>query len=151
MQKLTPGFTNHMRNMNEFKQAAESQKSWSSMGFFCPNNTFLHLKHIKMIYLTLLSTNCVKIHQIPHVIFQTESQEFFKVGITFKYHERSFFCTFLAETLYAFEKSSTLKCKLAGLPVLALKFTKLLMSFLEPRVSSSLNLASLFSVMWYNF
>ena len=54
IQNLTPGFTNHMRNLNNFSQAVESSKSWNLMDF-CPKNTFLHLKHyIQRIYLTLL-------------------------------------------------------------------------------------------------
>ena len=67
-QKLTPGFKNHIRNLSNFRQAVESL---NSMGYICPKNTFLQLKHIQRIYLTLLSTNCVKIHQIPYVIFET--------------------------------------------------------------------------------
>ena len=153
------------------------------MGYICPKNTFLQLKHyIQRIYLTLLSTTCVKIHQIPyvifetishfsrhnssvffssnityflqkqpikvqifrlstaqvkvhqipHIIFRTKSQFFFNVWISFQCHERSFFCTFLAETLYAIDKSSTSKCKFSDLPLLELTFTKFLMSFLEP-------------------
>ena len=36
------------------------------MGHICPKNTFLQLKHyIQRIYVTLLSTTCVKIHQTP--------------------------------------------------------------------------------------
>ena len=59
IQKLTPGFKNHMRNLDNFRQA----KSRNSMGSFCPKNTFLQLKHyIQRIYLTLLSTACVRIH-----------------------------------------------------------------------------------------
>ena len=49
-------------------------------GCFCPKNTrlqkkrFVKLKHyIHRIYLTLLSTTCVKIHQVTHVIFETIS------------------------------------------------------------------------------
>ena len=48
---------------------------------------------------------------------------------------------------YAIDKSSTLKCKFSDLPLLILKFTKFLMSFLEPKVRFSSNFASLFSVM----
>ena len=51
----------------------------------------------------------------------------------------------------ATDKSSTSKCKFSDLPLLALKFTKFLMLFLEPRVSFSSNFASLFSVMKHNF
>ena len=97
-----------------------------------------------------LSTTQVKVHQIPHVIFQIKTQFFFKVWISIQYHERSFLCTFQAETLCAIGRSSTSNCKFPDLPLLALKFTKFLMSFLEPRVSFSLNFASLFSVMRHN-
>ena len=173
------------------------------MGYFSPKNTFLQLKHyIQRIYLTLLPTTCVKIHQMTYVIFetisnfsrhnssvfflaqtlhtfyksspskcivsdfpllalkftevlmsffQTKSHFFFKVWIFFQCHARSFFCTFLAENLYAIDKScTTSKCKFSDLPLLALKFTKFLMSFLELRVSFSSNFASLFSVMRQN-
>ena len=48
-------------------------------------------------------------------------------------------------------KSGTSKCKFSDLPLLALKFTKFFMSFLEPRVSFSSNFASLFSVMRHNY
>ena len=53
----------------------------------------------------------------------------------------------LAENLYAIDKSSTSKCKFSDLPLLALKFSKFVMSFLEPRVGCSSNFVSLFSVM----
>ena len=71
IQKLTPGFKNHMRNLDNFRKVVESPKSLNPIGDICPKNTFLHLKHIRRIYLTLLSINCVKIHQIPYVIFKT--------------------------------------------------------------------------------
>ena len=51
------GFKNY-RNLSNFRQALESPKSWHLMGF-CPKNTFLQLKHIQWIFLTLLSTTCV--------------------------------------------------------------------------------------------
>ena len=40
---------------------------------FCPKISFLQLKHIQRIFLTLLSTTCVKIDQIIYVIFETMS------------------------------------------------------------------------------
>ena len=46
-----------MRNLDNFRQAVESPKSWNSMGYFCLKTTFLHLKHYLQIYLTLLSTD----------------------------------------------------------------------------------------------
>ena len=57
---------------------------------------------------------------------------------------------FLAETLYAIDKSRTSKCKFSDLPLHALKFPKFHMSFLEPRVKFSSNFAPLFSVMRHN-
>ena len=78
-QKLTPGFKNHMKNLDNFRKAVESPKSWNPMGYVCQKSTFLQLKHyIQRIYLTLLSITCVKIHQIPYVIFGTKSQSSFK-------------------------------------------------------------------------
>ena len=46
---------------------------------------------------------------------------------------------------------STSKCKFLDLPLLALKFTKFLISFLTPRVSFPSNFAILFSDMRHNF
>ena len=68
--KLTPGFKNHMRNLDNFRQAVEIP---NLTGCFCLKNAFLQLKYIQRIYLTLLSTTCVKIHQIIHVLFETIS------------------------------------------------------------------------------
>ena len=80
IQKLTLGFKNHTRNLDNFRQAVESSKSWNLMGYFFskkyiyPKNTFPQLKHyIQRIYLTLLSTTCVKVHQTTYVIFETIS------------------------------------------------------------------------------
>ena len=56
-----------------FRQAVERPKSWNSKGYICLRTAFLQLKHIQKIYLTLLSTTCVKIHQISYVIFETIS------------------------------------------------------------------------------
>ena len=70
-QKPTPGLKNYMRNLDNFRQAVESPKTWNLMGYFCPKNTFLQLKHIQRIYPTLLSTSCVKIHQMTNDIFET--------------------------------------------------------------------------------
>ena len=41
------------------------------MGYFCPENTLLQLKHMQRTYLTLISTTCMKIQQISYVIFET--------------------------------------------------------------------------------
>ena len=60
IQKLTPGFTSHMRNLNYFRQVSESQKSWNLMDVR-PKSTFLQLKYIQWIYLTLLVRNFTKL------------------------------------------------------------------------------------------
>ena len=57
----------------------------------------------------------------------------------------------LDQTLHTFYKSSLSKWNFLELPLLALKFTKFLTSFLEPRVSFSSNFASLFSVHFVHF
>ena len=118
----------------------ERPKSWNSMGYFCLKNTFLQLRcYIQRIYLTLNSTACVKIHQIPHHFWSPKS--FFMT---------QFLCIFLAQTLLTFYKSSPSKCESSDFPLLALKFTKFFMSFFEQRVSFFSNFASLFSVMKHN-
>ena len=39
--------------MDNFRQAVESPKIWNSMGYICPKNTFLQLKHcMQRIYFT---------------------------------------------------------------------------------------------------
>ena len=84
-----------MSNLNNFRQAVESPKSCNSMGYICPKNTFLQLKHyMQRIYLTLLSTTCVKIHQtschflrhdfpLPELNFIKFLTSFFKQKMSF--------------------------------------------------------------------
>ena len=71
----------------------------------------------------------VKSHQIPYTILETISH-FFTTQLL---------CIFLAQTLHTFYKNRTSKYKLSDLPLLALKFTKFLMSFLEGRVNFFFN------------
>ena len=75
---------------------------------------------------------------------------FFKVCMDLQYNDTELLWTFLAQIHYTLVKSSTSKCKFSDLPLLAIKSTKFLMLFLEPRVSFSSNFASLFSVMGHN-
>ena len=147
----------------------------------------IHSFSKNIIYLTLLSSACVKIHLITYAIFETISHfsrqnstvffslkhyilstkvvyqvdfallglnfskfliSFCKQKVSFSSKFGSFFSVMrdnssvllLAETLYAIEKSSTSECKLSDLPLLTLKFTKFIKSFLEPRVSFSWNI-----------
>ena len=53
IRKLTSCLKNHRRNLDNFRQAVESPKIWNSMGYICPKNTFLQLKHcMQRIYFT---------------------------------------------------------------------------------------------------
>ena len=120
----------------------ESPKTWNLAGYLCPRNTFFQLKYyMPKIYLKLLSTTCVKIHQITYVIFETIHKSFLTT---------QFLCIFLAETLHTFYKSSPSKCKFSAFPLLGLKFTKFLMSFFKQKDSFSLKFGSFFSVMRNN-
>ena len=107
-------------------------------GLSLSKNTFFQLKHIQRIYPTLLSPSYVKIHQMTYVIFETIC-----------YFSRHSPNTFLAQTLHTFYKNSLSKWKFSDLSLLALKFSKFLMSFFEPIVSVSSKFASLFSVMYF--
>ena len=115
------------------------------IGYFCPKNTFLQLRHIQRIYLTLFSTTCAKIRQMTYVIFETSRKKIF-------FWKKSFFttqllCIFLTQTLHTFYKSSTSKCKFSDFPLLALKITKFLMSFFKQK-TIFLQSLDLFSVSW---
>ena len=120
-----------MRNLDNFRQAVESPKSGNSMGYICPKNAFLQLKHyIQRIYLTLVSTTCVKIHQTPYVIFYDTTRLYM-----------------VAQILHTFDKNIPSRCKFSDFPLPELKFIKFLMSFFKQQVSFSSKCGSIFSVM----
>ena len=87
----------------------------------------------------------VKICHIPHVIFQTTSQFFFKFCITLQCQERYLLCTFLRQTLCPLHRNQS-KWKFWEFQVFISKFTTFL-SFLKYQISFSSNFALLFSVM----
>ena len=60
-------------NSSVLQRSSGKSKKLKFDGYFCLKTAFLQLRHIQKIYLTLLSTTCVKIHQIPYVIFETIS------------------------------------------------------------------------------
>ena len=150
-----------MRNLDNFRQAAESPKSWSSMGYFCPKKRILSVK--------------MYIDDLSHITFKhlCKSSPSSSCNI---WNHKSFFttqllCIFLAQTLHTFYKISTSKWKFLDFPLLALKLIKFLMSFfkqkvsldhisvsweiifmsfLEPIVSLSSNFASFYSLMRHN-
>ena len=115
--------------------------------YFSSNITYFYIslqKYLIKVQIFKFSTAQVKIHQISHVIFQTKSEFSSKFGKHFSITREN---SFLAETLYAVDKSSTSKYKFSDLPLLASKFTKFAMSFLKPRTSFSSNSPSPSSVM----
>ena len=96
----------------------------------------LHLSYLH-IYLTLLSTTCVKIHQVPYIIFET-IKSFFTTQLVY---------ITLGQMLQTFDKNIPSKCKFSDFSLLKLKFIKFLMLFFKQKVSFSLNFGSLFNVM----
>ena len=117
---------------------------WKLMGYFCPKNTFFQLDHyIPKIYLTLISTTCVKIHQITYIIFETINIYIYIIYIYLwfikSFFTIQFFSIFFAQTLHTFCKSSPSKCKFSDFLLLGLKFTTFLMSFFKEKVSFSSN------------
>ena len=134
LKKLTPGFKNHMRNLENIRQAVESLKRRNSMGYFCTKIKFLQLKHY--IHRIVLPYFHLPVHQIPYVISETIS-----------HFSRQNASVLKAPTLNTFDKSSSLKWKCSDFPLLTSKFTKFLMSFFKQKVSFSSKFGSLFSVM----
>ena len=115
-------------------------QSWNLMGYVCPKSTFLQLEHyILKIYLTLLSTTCMKILQTTCVIFETI------------YIYKSFFTTQLLSIFLL--KHYILSTKVAHqsanfhFPLLGLRLTNFVMSFFKQKASFSSKFGSFFSVM----
>ena len=116
------------RNLNNFRQATESPNSWNLMSF-CPKK-----------YIPPAKTYTVDLSNITFNYFCVDSSNYW----CHFWNRKSFFttqllCIFLAQTLHTSHKSSSSRCKFPDLQLLALKFTKFLMLFLEPRVSFSTN------------
>ena len=103
----------------ELQTSSGKSKKLKLLGF-CPKNTFLQLKPIQRIYLTLLSTTCVKIHQITDVIFETTSH--------FSQHNPS--VSFLLKH-NILSRKEPIKVQFSDFQLLRLKLTKFLMSFFK--------------------
>ena len=90
-------------------ETSEKSKKVKCDRLLLSKNTFLQLKHyINKIYVTLLSTTCVRICQITCVIFEAMSH----------FSRRNCSVFFLAQILHTFYKSSTSKCKFSDFPLL---------------------------------
>ena len=112
------GFKNY-RNLNNFRQAVESPKSWNLMGF-SPKNTFLQLKHKYTEDLSSITFNYLCQNSPTYLCHLWNHKPFFTTQLL---------CIFLAQTLHTFYKSSPPKFKFSDFPLLRLNFTKFLMHF----------------------
>ena len=102
-------FWNHkVRVYSNFVSLFSVIKGNSSV-FFSSNLIYFGQKHLSKIFKTL--SGWVKIHQIPHVMFEISSQFFFKLCIFLQCHERQLFCTFLDKTIHDLDKRIPSKCK----------------------------------------
>ena len=128
-----------MRNLDNFRQELESGKAKKLKS----NGLHLSKKYIpsaKTLYTEELSSITL------NYLFESSPNSLCHFWNHKSFFMTQLFCTFLAETLNAIQKSSTSKCRFPDLSLLSLKFTKLVMSFLKSRAFSS-NFASLSSVM----
>ena len=112
----------YMRNLDNFREAVDGPNSWKRMGYFCPKNKFLQLKHY--------------IQRVSNITFNYLCEISPNDWCLFWNH-KSFFTTqplyiCSAQTLHTFYKSNLSKWKFSDLPLLV--FTKFFMSFSEPRV-----------------
>ena len=143
IQKLIPSFKIHMRNWATLDKQWKVQKVktwWATFvqkihlsKKYIPSAKTLYTEDLSIItfnYLCENSPNCLY-HFWNHKLFFTTQ----------------LLCTLLTQTLYTFHKSSPSKCTFSDFPVLALKFTKCLMSFFKQKASFSSKFRSFFNVM----
>ena len=122
---------------------------WSVTPLYIFSSSIIYFRQKKPIKVQLLRLSSVGSKLVKLLM------SFFKVQVSSYSCFALFFCVmthnpsvlFLAQAEYSFDKISKSKCKFSNFLLLALKFTKFLMSFLEPRVIFSSNFVSLFSIM----
>ena len=135
----SPNYLCHFWNQSHFSQHK------SSLSFY--------LKHYILstkAQIFRLSTAQLKVHQNSPCHFSIKKSVFLNSLDLFSVSWEIILLYFLVWNFMCYGKSSTSKCKFPDLLLLALKFTKFLMSILEPRVSFSSNFTSLFSLMRHN-
>ena len=88
----------------------------------------------------------IKVHLIPHAVFETTVSGFIQIlhhcWASWKIISMNLFCS----NLIYFGQKYPIKAKFLDFWVVGWKFTKLLVWYLKPQVSFSVNLASLFNV-----
>ena len=105
IQKLSPGLKNHMRNLNNFRQAVES-----------PINMLKFDGILSKKYIPLTKTYTEDLSNITFNYFCENSPNYschFRNPKSF--FTTQLFCIFLAQTLHTFYKSSPSKCKFSDL------------------------------------
>ena len=133
-----------MRNLDNFRQAVESPKSWNSIGYICPKNTFpLNTFKLKKTYAEDLSN--------ISLYYLRENSP--KSLCPFWNHKSPFTTqlvwtkTILSQTLHTFDKNISSKCKFSDFSLLQLKLIKFLMSFFKQKVSFFTKFGSFSSIM----
>ena len=132
--KLTPGFKNHINNLDNFRQTVESLKKLKFNGLHLSKK---YIPSAKTLYTEDLSSITFN--------YCENSPNF----LWYFWDHKSFFTTklvgiFLAETLHTFDRNIASKCTFSDFPMLELKFTKLQT---KQNVRFSSKLGSFFSVM----
>ena len=102
---------------------------------------------INVQFFRLLSA-LMKVHPIPHAIFETTRSGFIQIlhhcSVSWKITPLYF------SNLIYFGQKQPIEVKFLDFWVVGWKFTKSFMSYLKPKVSFSLNFASLFNIMRHN-
>ena len=91
----------------------------------------------------------IKVHPIPHAIFDTKSSEFIQILHHCSVSWKTTPLYFYSSNLAYFEQRDLIEMTFSDFWVVGWKFTKFLVSYLKPQVSFSLNFTLLFSVMRY--
>ena len=87
----------------------------NSSVFFLAQTSYTLDKIVHQSEIFGLLSGWVKLHQIPHVIFETTSQFFFKLCITLQCHERYVFCTFFSWSFIWFLQKEYTKVRICTL------------------------------------
>ena len=115
----TADFKNY-RNFSNFRQALEKSKSWN-LTHFCPKKYIPSAKTYTMD-LPNITVNYLRVDSPNYLCHFWNHNSFFTTQLP---------CTFLAQILHTFYKSSPSRCKFSDFPLLRLNFTKFFMSFFK--------------------
>ena len=138
IQKLNPGFKNHMSNLDNFRQAVESPKSWKFYGLIFSK---MYITSAKILYEEDISNITAK------YLCENSPNSLCHFWNLKSCYTTQLACIFIAQSLHTFNKSSPSKCKFSDFLLLELKFTKFIMPFFKQRVNFSSKFGSLLSVI----